>query len=653
MAKSNSIERSEMDAYEDKLPGVSLAQDIGSRAVEQFLSTRPDSWIVNTLGGDNDFGIDAQIQLKTSATAGKVCNLFHAQIKGGKTSFSGKNYVYVDLKVSTLNYFQRITSIILLIYVDFSESPPKSYFLPIHEEIIRLIGDELSFPKEDKKKRIKISKENILNKEYDIAPQLNEYTKEVVKLRASIYQQGGYRFLTKDKNENSFKFQAKELEPVRKVTDEYFMRSERHVKIDAFLPLYPNGTANCLIVISLPGLNECMITLSRDNLVKTLFQASFSPPTSEGRSFIVGRPCSISKNYLLQVGNCRFFLPSDAMEEFCDIVDDLSNEYLSRVRKIESLVGAESYPLSSSEKLGYKVARVPRWLWARIQGLAEDFHYDEGESEWHIFDYDRYALRIVSRDATGRLVENAILWPERADSYTFHAPDRDVWLVWRPPHDRYNEVTIDNMWDIPTTEDFLTTKLIPKAYSYYENPKPRSFWSSLFHKNNTRPTITIDDLEQFGVALGRKYWLEGSTAPVAKNIYQICSEMQSFFHCSSTNVYLTNEGRRGIYLGLALLLECCNDIELGYLSGNLNFITAQNPIKAAENLRERAQNIESGTTNYFEIDLVLRSYIHTLKSDLNLTLRKAEEVLRHLAETIDLYQRGSLIKKYSQSRHSA
>ncbi|WP_114152301.1 DUF4365 domain-containing protein [Chromobacterium haemolyticum] len=640
-----------MDTPENNLPSVSPSQDIGYRAVEQFLFARPDSWIVNVLGGDNDFGIDAQIQLKTGTAAGKVCNLFHAQIKGGLTSFAEKDYVHVDLRVSTLNYFQRVTSIVLLIYVDLSETPPKSYFLPIHEEIIRLIGDELNFPRGDKKKRIKIKKENILNKEYDIAPKINEYTKEVIKLRASIYRQGGFNFSTKAKTENNFNFYVKEQEPVRKVSDEYFMRSEKRVRIDAFLPLYPNGTTSCLIIISLPGLNECMITLSRENLVKTLFQASFSPALLEGRSFIVGRPCSISPNYLLQIGNCRFFLPVDAMEEFCDIIDDLSNEYLARIRKIESLVGAESYPLSSSENLGYKVARIPRWLWARIQGFAEDFLYDEGESEWHVFDYDRYALRIVNKDASGKIVENAILWPERTESYSFHSPDKDVWLAWRPPHDRYNEVVVDNMWDIPTTEDFLTKKLIPKAYEYYETPEARSFWTDLFHKKNVTSKFTEDDIEQFGVVLGRTYWFKSNTSPAAKNLHQICSEMQSFFHCSSTNVYLTNEGRRDIYLGLALLLECCNGIELNYLRGNLNFITAQSPTQAAENLRERAASIDSGTTNYFEIDLVLRSYLHALKSDLNLTLLKSEEVLHYLAETIDVYQRASLIRKYSQSSH--
>jgi len=64
---------------DSRLPEESESQEIGQHAVRAFMIHSPRNWRLKPTDGDDDFGLDMQVQVVENA---RVVGLFHAQIKG-------------------------------------------------------------------------------------------------------------------------------------------------------------------------------------------------------------------------------------------------------------------------------------------------------------------------------------------------------------------------------------------------------------------------------------------------------------------------------------------------------------------------------------------------------------------------------------------
>lgn len=144
----------------EKLPNESDSQRIGHFAELAFYASHPLSWRTIQTDGDADAGLDFMVQ---EVRKKQYHNVFHVQVKGSEQVNDGKSakllsdgeVFSVSLKISTLNYYLRIDSPVLLAFADLTVNPdPRKcpvYFAWIHEEIETLRGsnDNLDFLDQD------------------------------------------------------------------------------------------------------------------------------------------------------------------------------------------------------------------------------------------------------------------------------------------------------------------------------------------------------------------------------------------------------------------------------------------------------------------------------------------------------------------------
>ncbi len=155
------------------LPQESEAQRIGHMAGRCLNATHPESWRLKALDGTDDFGLDYQVQ---TVVDGQVRDIFRLQLKGTtapETSADG-SFISIDLKASTVRYYDGITEAILLVLCDLSAGTQPSqgriYFCWIEDELRRVNAKEL--PAEQKYVTFRVPTANRLLPETDLSEHL-------------------------------------------------------------------------------------------------------------------------------------------------------------------------------------------------------------------------------------------------------------------------------------------------------------------------------------------------------------------------------------------------------------------------------------------------------------------------------------------------
>lgn len=179
--------------FEDRrLPTESLSQRIGNEAVSAFTSRHPTSWSVRLLDGGDDFGIDAQAQV--ADFEGKIVGLFHAQIKGSRTSKlnNAGDKFSVPLRITTLNYYARIESPIMLVFSDLGvEDDPRScpvYWTWITEDIRDLLAGRPDFSDfEEESITFHVPVANKLERNFDVTEELLRFRRRANALTQLCY----------------------------------------------------------------------------------------------------------------------------------------------------------------------------------------------------------------------------------------------------------------------------------------------------------------------------------------------------------------------------------------------------------------------------------------------------------------------------------
>ncbi len=113
---------------EEILPKESESQEIGHLACSAFDAAKPTNWRPKDLEGDDDVGLDKQVQL---VEGNKYIALFQVQVKGCRRSKGGFNsklskdgtFFSESLKISTLNYYARIETPVMLAFADLTADP--------------------------------------------------------------------------------------------------------------------------------------------------------------------------------------------------------------------------------------------------------------------------------------------------------------------------------------------------------------------------------------------------------------------------------------------------------------------------------------------------------------------------------------------------
>lgn len=126
-------------------PAVDRNHLISEAAKEVFFCKRPSTWNCDSRDGDNDYGLDYEVQL---ASGGQICHTFRVQLKGTESPVTSKDgtALSISLRRTTLNLYANTVEPVLLVVavveLDEFEKPnhatSKVYWQWMDEELVRI-----------------------------------------------------------------------------------------------------------------------------------------------------------------------------------------------------------------------------------------------------------------------------------------------------------------------------------------------------------------------------------------------------------------------------------------------------------------------------------------------------------------------------------
>ncbi|AFC33314.1 hypothetical protein PM3016_6706 [Paenibacillus mucilaginosus 3016] len=394
------------------------------------------------------------------------------------------------------------------------------------------------------------------------------------------------------------------FEEKREVTKEAFLRSEQSVRLYGMLPkLYEHRGSCCLEFRSL-FVSDCMITFNHETLTELLFNGLDTDFKQGKRSFVVGPHTNIPNLYYVQLGNNRFTLNENEVEELCRIIDDFAEVYLNTFRSIEEHWATLQFRYFLPQNYSVKMIRLHKELWNQMIDFSWEFDYSNGDTNWHIFNKGTDRVMVYQDHKILTELELHIGQLESDDT---------VWIVWRRHDNRF--MSNEEGWNAEQTYTWLTQKFLLYVVYYYEYIKPKKWlervptfekYSESFNLNNY--------IYESGYQRKQDFRQIQTVGELVQSLY----DMQSFYHLSPSVSFSPKE-IENIYRGLKYLLLTVELPEYSYqyigrkmpgidgldctLAGLLQYI----------NLNIEA--IEKAGRSTGSVELLFRCFIEVLKGN--------------------------------------
>ncbi len=420
-----------------------------------------------------------------------------------------------------------------------------------------------------------------------------------------------------EKNYSDVNYYSRE----RIITDNSYKYSMEHVSVNAFLPQYPDIKGSCLICFA--RLSDYMITFGHETILNSLFKGLYSDISLNLRGVIVGNDIKNDNVYYVQLGNNRIPLFKEELSQLCEIIDDLSKEYLKSQLNIEEKLDTYYFEKSKFRENGYRLISIKRSLWRMITVFIKEHDYEKGNTPWHIFDANDGMIKVCSKETNHRYNRgyHVILYPEPIEHF-FHGsykyPDDEVSIVWEPMQDYTKVNTIDNFneryfWSARYSYDWLIKELIPYVVYYFsDNQKKKLFSFSAkitfeeyllnFNINNyvkseiTRQKFSINEIVS------------------KKKLLQLAENMQSFFNRRGREgMFLSASEISSLYTAVSLTLKKTPLDQYEYIKGNLMFSKGKTLEEIIKSINTYIETLKDGVFTFFVIDTALRSIVVPLR----------------------------------------
>jgi len=161
---------------EHQYPKESEAQRIGHMASHTLQAVHPLSWRLHSLDGTDDVGFDYQVQV---VDGDQYRGIFRLQLKGteGPKVNVGNEFLSLDIKLSTLKYYEDVVEPILFVVCDLSQNQdPRrcpAYYVWIHDEVARVRKRQLKDAQGTITVRVPLA--NKLDGGFDVLPVITEH----------------------------------------------------------------------------------------------------------------------------------------------------------------------------------------------------------------------------------------------------------------------------------------------------------------------------------------------------------------------------------------------------------------------------------------------------------------------------------------------
>ncbi|WP_312148150.1 hypothetical protein NST58_20365 [Paenibacillus sp. FSL R10-2796] len=400
------------------------------------------------------------------------------------------------------------------------------------------------------------------------------------------------------------------FENKREVTSEHFSRSLPSVSLMAFLPRIYEQCGSCCFEFRSVFVSDCMITLSHKQITQQLFLGLNTDYKLEKRGFIVGKHFNLPNLYYIQLGNNRFTLKEEEVEDLCKIIDDFGGVFVKRFQSIENKWGVSNFCEFDPYECSVKLIEIKRSLWRKMIEFSWEFDYANGNSEWHIFNRTNGTIMLYPN----RIILTR-LEPENIESYHYESymnPDETLWIKWK----RYDNRLIkdEEPWTAEQTFHWLTEKFIPYVVYYYElvNIKKRWFEKSMAFLEFSNDFKIDNYIINSSFQIKRDFKLIDSADDL---LSEMCS-LQMFFS-TNPSISLSLEEIKSIFLGIKYILM---NIELPnysyyYIKKKINYsmLEKNNHMDAIALINHKLETIVEENITLGQIGELFKCYIEALK----------------------------------------
>ncbi|MFC9709279.1 hypothetical protein ACFTRD_14130 [Paenibacillus sp. NPDC056933] len=382
-----------------------------------------------------------------------------------------------------------------------------------------------------------------------------------------------------------------------------FERSFSNVRLAGQIPTYPDMKGNCMITFSNLRLRDCMITLSHSQIMEQLFEGAHTDLNNKLRSFIIYSEEIDPDIYYVTLVNIRLPLEKDEVIQMLEIIDDFYDLYMEECKKFYEVFRRDFFINGDKKKNDIRLFKIKKDLWYLIREFSRKFDYENGNSDWHIFDAHGSILKVYDQTAGDFRV---FIFPQSEQVEYFVYNEDEVWLVWTDDYfinSSLESFKTNHHWGPFFTYQWLINELIPQVMYWHENQNKKVLKKQK-SLNEFKNSFLISDYVSF---------LHESESNDKLSVR--ASDLQEFFHIRPHNVYQI-KGLSKVYECLIEIINKSNlsESEFYYISGKLGVREFQTKELLIQGISELMfQSEQERVISSSSLDLIYRCMVVVLR----------------------------------------
>ncbi|WP_445491545.1 hypothetical protein [Niallia sp. 03133] len=401
------------------------------------------------------------------------------------------------------------------------------------------------------------------------------------------------------------------------------------VRISAHLPRVEEREGNCLFSFNSFYLRQVNITLSHQEILRTLYRGHKTPLELSMRSYIMVNTLSNEfKTYIISIGGCVFHLDIDEVKHLIRAIDIFIENYVEAIKNIECKLESKNFYPMLHDLNNYKLICILPDLFEKIILFTRDHDYSAGESEWHIFDANGTMIKVYEKDS-GKYRCFLYAISDNNDGFNWYNTHSNVWLVWD-----YMNIAGEDLWSAQSTFRWLIEDLIPAVEVYFNTPTKFSMFKK--KQNGTKINATI--------YTNKDKFYDIKTKVSKSKLFKIGESLQLMYSIEK-QFYMQWSSYINIYDAILYLVRICPSPDYPYISSKLCLGQVVNKEDLLRNINQEKEKENKGKIYSEKLDLLFRIFTTLVRDSLNVL--KEEEISKLISlieEPINTYNTVKLVE---------
>ncbi|MEW9137882.1 hypothetical protein ACQGSH_14820 [Bacillus wiedmannii] len=400
------------------------------------------------------------------------------------------------------------------------------------------------------------------------------------------------------------------------------------VRISGHLPRLEEREGSCLFTFNSFYLRQVNISLSHQEILKTLYGGYKTPLILSMRPYIMENTSNQElKTYSIIIGGCVFNLELEEVKHLIRAIDIFMENYIEAIKEIENKLESNNFYPMVHDLNNYKLICIPVKLFEKIMLFIQKHDYAEGDSKWHIFDSHGRMIKIYDKNAREY---RCFIYPiaDNNDGYSWYNSNDRVWLVWD-----YMSISGKELWSVQKTYRWLVEDLIPTVETFFTPSR-----GSIFKKRKN--SITVSQL----IYTSNDKYYDINKKVSASQLLNIVESLQVMYSLGS-KIYMNWSDYLNVYDAILYLMKICPKLDYYYICSKLSLGQIENKEELWKAIEQLKQNEVEGIINSGKLDMLFRAFFALVKDTLHvITEEDIAKVISLVKEHVNIYNDMKLVE---------